>query len=186
MLEKTLESPLDCKEIKPVNPKGSQQWIFIKRTDAESLILWPPEKNQLLRKDPDAGQDWRQEEKGMAEDKMVGWCHWFSGHEFEQVPGDGEAQGAWHTAVCVATKSQTWLRHWTIDKRANVFSLYNTHKPFNYLAFYSLIDCDSFHSLLETPVPFKMFFKYALSENEWRNCLLWLTAGSTLWRGWDG
>ena len=83
----TLESPLDCKEIKPVNPKGNNQsWIFIGRTDAEAeaTILWPPDsKNRLIGKDPDAGQDWRQEEKGTTEDEMVGWHHRLNGHEFE-------------------------------------------------------------------------------------------------------
>ena len=79
VLEKTLESPLDCKEIQPVNPKGNQSWIFIGRTDAEAEIpiLWPPDaRNWLIRKDPDAGRDWRQEEKGTTEDEMVGWHHW--------------------------------------------------------------------------------------------------------------
>ena len=83
---KTLESPLDCKEIKPVNPKGNQSWIFIGRIDAEAEtpILCPPDaKNWLIGKDPDAGKDWRQEEKGMTEDEMVGWHHWLNGHEFE-------------------------------------------------------------------------------------------------------
>ena len=85
-LEKTLESPLDCKEIKPVNPKGNQSWIFIGRTDAEAEIpvLWPPdEKNWLIWKDPDAGKDWRQEEKGMTEDEMIRWHPQLDGHEFE-------------------------------------------------------------------------------------------------------
>ena len=91
VLEKTLESPLDCKEIKPVNPKGNQPWIFIGRTDAEAPILWSPDsKNQLIGKDPDAGKDWRQKEKGAAEDEMVGWHHRLSGHEFEQTLGDSE------------------------------------------------------------------------------------------------
>ena len=91
VLEKTLDSPLDCKEIKPVNPKGNQPWIFIRRTDAKALILWPPnEKNWLIRKDPDAGNDWRQEEKGMTEDEIVGWHHRLDGHEFEQAPGVGD------------------------------------------------------------------------------------------------
>ena len=97
MLEKTLESPLDCKEIKPVNPKGNQSWIFIRRTDAEAEtpILWLPDaKNWLIGKDPDAGKDWRQEEKGMMEDEMVGWHHWLDGHEFEQAPGVGDGQGS--------------------------------------------------------------------------------------------
>ena len=86
VLEKTLESPLDCKEIQPVHPKGDQSWIFIGRTDAEAEtpILWPPDvKNWLLRKDPDAGKDWRQEKKGRTEDEMVGWYHRLNGHEFE-------------------------------------------------------------------------------------------------------
>ena len=86
VLEKTLESPLNCKEIQPVHPKGDQSWVFIERTDAETEtpILWPPDvKNWLTRKDPNAGKGWRQEEKGTAEDKMVGWHHWLYGHKFE-------------------------------------------------------------------------------------------------------
>ena len=97
MLEKTPESPLDCKEIKPVNPKGNQAWIFIGMTDgeAEAPILWPPDsKSWLIRKDPDAGEDWRQEEKGMTKGKMVGWHQWLNGHEFEHPLGDGEGQGS--------------------------------------------------------------------------------------------
>ena len=86
VLEKTLESALDCKEIQPVHPKGDQSWVFIGRThvEAETPILWPPdEKSWLIWKDPDAGKDWRQEEKGMTEDEMVGWHHQLNGHEFE-------------------------------------------------------------------------------------------------------
>ena len=97
MLEKTLESPLDCKEIQPVNPKRNHPWIFIGRTDAEveAPTLWPPDRNsQLLRKDPDAGKNWRQEEKGMTVHEMVGWHHWLNGHEFKQALGDGEEQGS--------------------------------------------------------------------------------------------
>ena len=96
VLEKTLESPLDCKEIQPVNPKGNQSWIFIGRTnaEAETLILWPFDvKNWLIRKDPDAGKDWRLEEKGMTEDEMVGWHHWLDGDEFEQALDVGDEQG---------------------------------------------------------------------------------------------
>ena len=95
MLEKTLESPLDRKEIKLVNPKGNQPWIFIGKTDAEAEapILWPPDvKNWLIGKDPDAEKDWRQEE--MTEDEMVGWHHRLDGHESEQVPGFGDGQGS--------------------------------------------------------------------------------------------
>ena len=86
MLEKTLESPLDCKEIQLIHPKRNKSWIFIGRTDveAETPILWPSDvKSWLIWKDPDAGKDWRQEEKGMTEDEMVGWHHWLNGHEFE-------------------------------------------------------------------------------------------------------
>ena len=86
VLEKTPESPLDYKEIQPVRPKGNQSWMFIGRTDfeAETPILWPPDaKSWLIEKDPDAGKDWGQEEKGMTEDEMVGWYHWLYGHEFE-------------------------------------------------------------------------------------------------------
>ena len=95
VLENTLESPLDCKEIQPVHPKGNQPWISIGRTDAEvdAPILWPPDvKNWLSGKDPAAGKDWRQVEEGMTEDEMVGWHHWLKGHEFEQALGDDEGQ----------------------------------------------------------------------------------------------
>ena len=95
VLEKTLESPLDCKEIQPV--QGYQLWIFIGRSDAkaEAPNLWPPDvKNRLIRKPPDAGKGWRQEEKGMTEDEMVEWHHQLDGHEFEQAPGVGDGQGS--------------------------------------------------------------------------------------------
>ena len=95
--EKTLENPLDSKEIEPVNPKGNQPWIFIGRTDAEAEapILWPLDvKSWLIGKDSDAGKDWEQEEKGMTEDEMVGWHHQLNEHEFEQTPGDSEGQGS--------------------------------------------------------------------------------------------
>ena len=97
VLEKTLESPLDCEELQPVHPKGNQSWIFIGRidTEAEASILWPPDvKNWLIWKDPHSWKDWRQEEKGPTEDEMIGWCHQLNGHEFEQSPGDGEGQGS--------------------------------------------------------------------------------------------
>ena len=96
VLEKTLESPLDCKEIQPVHPKGDQSWVFIGRTDveAETLVLWPPDaKSWLIGKDSDAGRDWGQEEKGTTEVEMVGWHHRLDGHEFEPTLGDSEGQG---------------------------------------------------------------------------------------------
>ena len=115
-LEKTLESPLDCKEIKPVNPKGNQSWIFIGRTDAEAEtpILWPPD--WLLEEDPDAGIDWRQE-KGTTEDEMVGWHHWLDGHEFEQTLGVGDGQGrlvccsTWGHKESDTTEQLNWTQH---------------------------------------------------------------------------
>ena len=98
VLERTLVSSLDSKEITPVNPKGNQHWIFIGRTDAEAPILWPSDvKSQLIGKDPNTGKDWEQEEKGVAEDEMVGWHHWSSRHEFEQTLRDSAGQG---TLLC--------------------------------------------------------------------------------------
>ena len=96
VLEKTLESPMDCKVIQPVHSKGGQSWMFFGRNDAkaETPVLWPPDaKGWLIGKDTDAGEDWGQEEKGMTENEIVGWHHWLNGHEFEQTPGDGEGQG---------------------------------------------------------------------------------------------
>ena len=96
VLEKTLESPLDCKEIQPVHPKGDQSWVFSGRTnvEAETLILWPPDvKSWLIWKDPDPGKDWGQEGKGTTEDEMVGWHHWVNGQAFGWAPGVGVVQG---------------------------------------------------------------------------------------------
>ena len=96
VLEKTLESPLDCKEIQPVHPKGNQSWIFIGRTDAEAEtpILWPHDgKNWHIWKDPESGKDWRREQKGMTEDELVGWHHWLNGHEFKWTLGVGDGLG---------------------------------------------------------------------------------------------
>ena len=96
VLEKTLESPLNCKAIQPVNPKGNRSWIFIGKTDAkaEAPVLWPPNaKNWLIGKDPYAGKDWRQE-KGTTEDEMIGWHYQLSGHDFELAPGVGDGQGS--------------------------------------------------------------------------------------------
>ena len=93
VLEKTLYSPLDSKEVSQSNPKGNQPWIFTGGTDAEAPILWSPDaKSQLIGKDPGAGKDWGQEEKGMTKDEMVGWHHWLNGHEFEQTLGESEEQ----------------------------------------------------------------------------------------------
>ena len=118
VLEKTLESPLDCKEIQSVHPKGNQSWLFIGRTDAEaeSLILWPPDaKNWLIGKDPDAGKDWRQEEKGTTEDEMVGWHHRHNGHGFGWTLGFGDRQGSLVCCSpwgCEESDMTEWL-NWT-------------------------------------------------------------------------
>ena len=125
MLEKNLESLLDCKEIQPINPKGNQSWIFIGRTDAEAEmpILWPPDgKNWLIGKDSDAGNDWRWEKKGMIEeDEMVGWHHWLDGYEFRLDGHDGHQsvqelvmdKEAWCATIHGVAKSQTWFSYWT-------------------------------------------------------------------------
>ena len=132
VLEKTVESPLDCKEIQPVHPKGDQSWVFIGRTDAEAAILWPPDgKSWLTGKDPDAGIDWRQEEKRMTEDEMVGWHHQLNGHELEQVLGDGKGQGSLACCSPWGHKSWTWLSNWTtmttIDRLSSQTSV--SHLP---------------------------------------------------------
>ena len=116
VLEKTLESPLDSKEIKLVNPKGNQSWIFIEGTDAgaEAPMLWPPDvKNWLIGKGSDAEKDWRQEENGTTENEMVGWHHRLNGHEFTQALGVGMDKEARCTAVYGVTKSRTQLSDWT-------------------------------------------------------------------------
>ena len=116
VLEKTLERPLDCKEIQPVHLKGYQSWVFTGRTDvkAETPILWPPDaKSWLIWKDPDAGKDWGQEEKGTTEDETVGWHHWLNGHEFRWTQGVGDGQGGLAYCSRQGRKSRIWLSDWT-------------------------------------------------------------------------
>ena len=116
VLEKTLESPLDCKEIQSVNPKENQSWMFIGRTDAEAEtpILWPPDvKNWFTGKDPDAGKDWRREEKETTEDEVVGWHHQLDGQEFEQALGDGERQGSLSCSSPWSCKELDTAEQWT-------------------------------------------------------------------------
>jgi len=116
VLEKTLQSPLNCKEIQPGHPKGNQSWIFIERTDveAEIPIFWPPDvKNCLIGKDPDAGKDWRWEGKGMTEDEMIGWYHWLNGHRLSKLQELVVEWEAWCAAVHGVTKSWTQLSNWT-------------------------------------------------------------------------
>ena len=119
VLEKTLESPLGCKEIQPVHPKGDQSWVFIGRTDdihwrTEIPVLCPPDaKNWFIGKDPDAEKNWRQEEKGMTEDEMVGWHHWLNEHEFEQALGVGDRQGGLVCCSPQGHKESDTTSNWT-------------------------------------------------------------------------
>ena len=144
VLEKTLESPLDCKEIQPVHPKGDESWVFIGRTEveAETPILWPPDmKSWLIWKDPDAGKDWGQEEKGMTEDEMVGGHHQLNGHGFGCTPGAGYGQGG---LVCCGSRSRkesdtterlnwklmfslVWLIFWVVQVNLSVYWLQWSH-----------------------------------------------------------
>ena len=123
VLEKTLESPLDCKEIQPVHPKGDQPWVFIGRTDAkaETRVLWPPHaKCWLIGKDSDAGRDWGQEEKGTTEDEMAGWHHRLNRREFEWTPGVGDGQGG---LACCVMGSQRVRHDWTTEPNCKLESV---------------------------------------------------------------
>ena len=157
VLEKTLESPLDSKDIKPVNPKGDQSWVFIGRTDAEAEtpILWPPcEKSWLTGKDPDAGKYWRQEEKGMTEDEMTGWHHRLNGREFGWTWGVGDRE-AWRAVIHGVGKSWTRLSHWNELNWMDSFqcvlnTLNNCHNPPNFLH----AICKSYSAFLFSPHAF--------------------------------
>ena len=141
VLEKTLASPLDCKEIQPVHSKGDLSWVFIGRTDAkaETPILWPPHaEGWLIGKDPDSGRDWRQEEKGTTEDEMAGWHHWLYGHEFEQAMGVGGGHGGlaccspWShkesdmTEQLNQTDHDIWFLSWSLMSWAGKLPLYDS------------------------------------------------------------
>ena len=130
-LENTLESPLDCKKIQAVHPKGGQSWVFIERTDAkaETPILWPPDvKSWCIWKDPDAGKDWEQEEKGTTEDEMVGWHHWLNGHGFGWTPVVGDGQrglaccSSWGPKESVTTERMNWTELNSISSRLYMVS----------------------------------------------------------------
>ena len=132
VLEKTLESPLDCKEMQPVHSKGDQPWVFFGRNDAkaETPVLWPPHaKSWLIGKDPDAGRNWGQEEKGMTEDEMAGWHHRLDGREFEWTPGVGDGQGglaccnSWGCKESDTTEWLNWTEH-TEYTHTQYFSTY--------------------------------------------------------------
>ena len=130
MLEKTLESPLDCKEIQPVHPKGDQPWVFFGRNDAkaETPVLWPPHaKSWLIGKDSEAGRDWGQEEKGMTEDEMDGWHHRLDGHEFEWTPGVGDRQGglaccnSWSRKELDTTEQLNWTELKSCSRMLSIY-----------------------------------------------------------------
>ena len=149
VLEKTLESPLDCKEIQPVHPKGNQSWVFIGRTDveAEARILWPPHvESWLTGKDSDAGRDWGQEEKGMTEDEMAGWHHQLDGHEFEWTPGDSDGQGG---LVCCdswghkESHMTEWL-NWTDKSNCSFPRDYTNRKEWFPFANYPILTMPSY------------------------------------------
>ena len=129
LLEKTVKSPLDSKEIQPVHPKGNQSWIFVARTDAEAEtpILWPADaKNWLFGKDPDAGKVWRQEEKGTTEAEMFGWHHRLDGHEFEYAPGAGDGCGSF---VCCSPWGHKVGHDWVTELNWRVW-LFSVHQVF--------------------------------------------------------
>ena len=151
VLKKILESHLDCKEIQPVNPKGSQPWIFIGRTDAEAEapVLWPPDaKIWLIGKDPDAGKDWKQE-KGKTEDEMVGWHHWLNGHELEQAPGVGDGQGS---LVCCSPWDRRVGHNWATEQQPSKPGDSGSLCDFTFLTYLRIVVgisfCLAFHSLL--------------------------------------
>ena len=144
VLEKTLESPLDCKEIQPVHPKGNQSWIFTGRTDveAETSILWPPDaKSWLVEKDPDAVKEWRQEEKGPTNDELVGWHHQLHGHGFGWTPGDGDGQeglacySPWGCKESDMTERLNWTENQTwFQKLSWIWQHKKSHRPPNMAA----------------------------------------------------
>ena len=153
VLEKTIESPLDCKEIQPVHSEGHQPWDFFGRNDAkaETPVLWPPHaENWLIGKDPDAGRDWGQEEEGMTEDEMAGWHHRLDGREFEWTPGVGDGQGglacfdSWGCKESDTTEQLNWLD--TSFKKSSLFQICGFSTVINYRRYIliltkSLQDC---------------------------------------------
>ena len=159
VLEKTLVSPLDCKEIQPVHSKGDQPWVFIGRTDAETPILWPPEaKSWLIRKDSDAGRDWGQEEKGTTEDEMAVWHHWLNAHEFRWTLGVGDGQGG--LACCNSrgrkesdtTEQLNWL-NWTELKLGDRYEAFNAlyilyHLNYKLKLWTMVLQCDPHQNLM--------------------------------------
>ena len=165
VLEKTLKSPLDCKEIKPVKPKGNQSLIFIERTEAENKtpILWPPDaKNWLIGKDRDAGKDWKQE-KGVTQDEMVGRHHRLNGHEFEQASGAGDGQGS---LACFSPWSR---KESDVTEQPNWTELSSVVNGFHYVNIWSLCTAFGERFCHEQILSFvKCFFcVYCIEVNMW-------------------
>ena len=166
VLEKTLESPLDCKEIQPVHPKGDQSSVFIGRTDveAETPILWPPDvKSWLIGKDPDVGKDWGPEEKGMTEDEMVGWHHQFNGHEFRWTLGVGVGQGGLACCGFGVAKSQTRLSNWT---ELNWITKASQLPVFNFML-HLLISCRNWTNFLKIFTASNIRMQFCQSSLYW-------------------
>ena len=193
VLEKTLESPLDCKEIQPVHPKGNQSWIFFGRTDAkaETPILWPPHvKSWLIANDSDAGRDWGPKKKGTTEDKMSGWHHQLNGHEFEWTLGVGDGQGGLACCKLWGCRRQTWLSDWTQLNWSNA-------EERTFVLFFSLRIPDPQSPLWKPQTPFSSlgtlnFLPVCLgivSLGYMKRCWCWAKlklGGEGDNRGWDG
>ena len=175
MQEKTLESPLDCKGIKLVNPKENQPWIFTGRIDAEAEapILWPPDvKSQLIGKDPDAGKDWEQEEKRLMEDEKVGWHHQLNRHEFEQTLGDSEGHGslaACSPLSCKESDTTEWLNNNKnfVNHRLSISSVGAATCKWMGISGYQQMDTETWispNSYMSSNISFLILFKYLKME----------------------
>ena len=175
VLEKTLESPLDCKEIHPVHSKGDQSWVFFGRTDpeAETPILWPSHvKRWLIGKDPDAGRAWGQEEKGTTEDEMAGWHHWLDGRESEWALGVGDGQGglachdSWGCKESDTTERLNWLTELTLTEQRNVhsykFIALNTPSDYRYIM-------QTQYHFLQITLHYNYQLKYVRIKIQWRS-----------------
>ena len=185
VLEKTLESPSDCEEIQPVRPKGDQSWTFITKIDAEAPILWPHDvKSWLTGKVPDTGKDWRQEEKGMTEDEMVGWHHWLNGHGVEQTLVDGDGQGnleccsPWCHRVGQNWATELWLMKIEIThSRSQVKTTFTLMSNYTSLSFF-IPDCKITPQLSRS-----MVFRDQNSETLWKTEeILWGLVAEENWR----
>ena len=188
VLEKTLESPLGCKEIQPVHPEGGKSWLFIGRTDAEAetTILWPPRVTSwLIGKDPDAGRDWGQEEKAMTEDEMAGWHHRLNGHEFEYTPGVGDKQGglaccdSWGCKESDMTERLNWIeQNWKETPHSLAVTPLFLLKPFQQSteSTFLLCICLSWIFHINRIIPYVVFFAgffHMVCERRFQGSVTW-------------